>query len=431
VWVDVPSQPSTTHVVAALAAAVAEARARGCDPMTDLQVLSPMRRGPLGTDALNAHLRPLLNPLSQLPALGLAGALGAAAPATVWEGLAALAPLGLGDRVLQTTNDYTRGVVNGDLGVLQSARFPDGTTVEAVGVARAVLSLPDGQRCCIDLAPCLAGGGPSVTPLAPGAPSPLPSPPPPPSRARPSASPPTAASALRTFRREGRVTVHFRQSALGDDAHAVEYSPLEARRCMLPGFALTVHKAQGAEWPAVVVALHSSHFVMLSRGLLYSALARAQRCLVVLGTRQAAALAVTRARSLDRWSLLADRLRWELAQPAAIVAAASLAPTAPAPPATTDAERAEGAAPRAPPARGRAGRRSAAALDSVWSSVGVGVGVGVGVHMGVTSELAAVPPSPRSPPSTPQSLVEWWTLMELEAALEAATRRTGGGALRA
>lgn len=69
----------------------------GLDPTADVQVLAPMHRGPLGIDALNATLRAVLNPD------------GAAVPGT---------PLRVGDRVVQSRNDYEHELMNGERGVI-------------------------------------------------------------------------------------------------------------------------------------------------------------------------------------------------------------------------------------------------------------------------------------------------------------------------
>ncbi|MFQ5804688.1 MAG: ATP-dependent RecD-like DNA helicase [Candidatus Methylomirabilales bacterium] len=77
-------------------------------------------------------------------------------------------------------------------------------------------------------------------------------------------------------------------------------------------YAISVHKSQGSEYPAVVFPLHTSHYIMLQRNLLYTTLSRGRRLVVVVGTRQAVAIAVRNARLRERYSLLPDRLRRDL-----------------------------------------------------------------------------------------------------------------------
>jgi exodeoxyribonuclease V alpha subunit len=75
-----------------------------------------------------------------------------------------------------------------------------------------------------------------------------------------------------------------------------------------PAFALTVHKAQGSEYPAVVLPLFTEHFPMLRRAVLYTAMTRAKKLLVVVGQKRALAAAVADARRSERFGLLARRL---------------------------------------------------------------------------------------------------------------------------
>lgn len=180
--------------------------AYGLDPKRDVMVLTPMRRGPLGTERLNAFLQSALNPLEgrEPPAAG-------AAPA--------LRP---GDRVMQLRNDYEKEAFNGDLGEVQN--------VEG-GITYVML---DGRE------------------------------------------------------------VRYRRDEL--DALALAY-------------ASTIHKVQGSEFPAVIVVLHPSHHVLLTRALLYTAVTRAKRLVVLLGDERALARAVHNESSYDCQSKLEERLR--------------------------------------------------------------------------------------------------------------------------
>jgi exodeoxyribonuclease V alpha subunit len=74
-------------------------------------------------------------------------------------------------------------------------------------------------------------------------------------------------------------------------------------------YAATVHKSQGSEYPAVVIPVHTQHFVMLQRNLLYTAVTRARRLVVLVGTRKALSLAVRNADVAQRCSRLDVRLR--------------------------------------------------------------------------------------------------------------------------
>ncbi len=74
-------------------------------------------------------------------------------------------------------------------------------------------------------------------------------------------------------------------------------------------YALTVHKAQGSEYPAVVMVLHSTHYIMMRRNLLYTALTRAQKLAVIIGDRKGLWKAVRTADEAERYTRLAARLR--------------------------------------------------------------------------------------------------------------------------
>lgn len=76
-----------------------------------------------------------------------------------------------------------------------------------------------------------------------------------------------------------------------------------------PAFAITVHRSQGSEYPAVVIPLVMGHAVMLQRNLLYTAITRARRLLVLIGSRRALRLAIDNAQPSQRRSALAARLR--------------------------------------------------------------------------------------------------------------------------
>jgi exodeoxyribonuclease V alpha subunit len=73
-------------------------------------------------------------------------------------------------------------------------------------------------------------------------------------------------------------------------------------------YAVTVHKAQGGEYPAVVLPLVTEHYPMLQRNLLYTAVTRGKRLVVVVGSKRALSLAIRNSTVAMRWSRLAERL---------------------------------------------------------------------------------------------------------------------------
>lgn len=184
------------------------------DPIRDVQVLSPMRRGELGVETLNRELQATLNPpRGREKALTLEH----------WEEGAGKENLRVGDRVMQTTNDYDRDVSNGDVGWVRS----------------------------ID---------------------------------------PEAA--------EVRVQFGDRTVVYGED---------ELPQLTL-AYAVTIHKSQGSEYPAVVLPMHSQHYIMLQRNLLYTALTRGRRLVCIVGGKRALGRAVRNSTRADRRTGLAEFL---------------------------------------------------------------------------------------------------------------------------
>jgi exodeoxyribonuclease V alpha subunit len=171
----------------------------------EIQVLTPMNRGPLGAQALNLELQKLLNPGGR-------------------EIRAGDRSLRVGDRVIQLRNNYDKLVFNGEIG-----------RIVAVDTDR------------------------------------------------------------------GRVGVAF-------EDNRAQYELAELDELGL-AYAISVHKSQGSQYPAVVIPLHPSHYLMLRRNLLYTAITRAERVCVLVGTRSAMMQAVRNADERRRYSRLADRLR--------------------------------------------------------------------------------------------------------------------------
>jgi len=74
-------------------------------------------------------------------------------------------------------------------------------------------------------------------------------------------------------------------------------------------FAVSVHKSQGSEYPAVVMPMLTQHYMMLQRNLLYTAITRARQLVVLVGTRRAIGIAVRNNKVRERHSGLSVRLR--------------------------------------------------------------------------------------------------------------------------
>jgi exodeoxyribonuclease V alpha subunit len=92
------------------------------------------------------------------------------------------------------------------------------------------------------------------------------------------------------------------------EGREVEYDWLDADE-LVHAFAVSVHKSQGSEYPAVVIPLLTQHYLMLQRNLLYTAVTRAKKLCVLVGTRKAIAMAVKNATVAQRYSGLEVRLK--------------------------------------------------------------------------------------------------------------------------
>ncbi len=92
------------------------------------------------------------------------------------------------------------------------------------------------------------------------------------------------------------------------DGREVTYGFGELDELVL-AYATTIHKSQGSEYPAVVIPVSTQHYAMLTRNLLYTALTRGKRLVVLVGQRRALAIAVRNASQSQRWSRLREWLR--------------------------------------------------------------------------------------------------------------------------
>ncbi|HKB15003.1 MAG TPA: ATP-binding domain-containing protein, partial [Planctomycetota bacterium] len=107
----------------------------------------------------------------------------------------------------------------------------------------------------------------------------------------------------------GRLFVRFADRTVGYERGDLEDLSL--------AYAVSVHRAQGSEYPAVVLPLVTAHYLLLRRSVLYTAVTRAKRLVVLIGSRRALALAVRNDGEVRRHSCLAERLRFSAAAPPA------------------------------------------------------------------------------------------------------------------
>jgi len=110
----------------------------------------------------------------------------------------------------------------------------------------------------------------------------------------------------RIIRIEGKnVVVAFPERAEGD---YVTYAQGEVEELQL-AYAMSVHKSQGSEYPCVILLMVPSHYIMLQRNLLYTAVTRAKERVLVVGSKNAVRTAVENDKTKRRYSLLAERLQ--------------------------------------------------------------------------------------------------------------------------
>jgi len=184
----------------------------GFDPVEDIQVLTPMNRGTIGTQRLNAALQNALNPAPKSESVERYG--------VVYR---------LNDKVMQIRNNYDKDVFNGDIGRIRRID-------------------KENQEIGVEV--------------------------------------------------DGRVLTY-------------DFSELEE---LVLAYAVTVHKAQGSEYPAVILPILTQHYVMLQRNLLYTGMTRARKLAVIVGSKKALAIAVHNSQIQRRYTLLGDRLKGLLEQ---------------------------------------------------------------------------------------------------------------------
>jgi exodeoxyribonuclease V alpha subunit len=180
----------------------------GIHPIADVQVLCPMNRGSVGVRELNDRLQGVLNPLRvgepEIERFGYR--------------------FRVGDKVIQTENDYDKEVFNGDIGQIASIDL----------VEREIM-----------------------------------------------------------IRYDNRIV-------------AYDFGELDE---ISPAYAISIHKSQGSEFPAVVIPLAIQQYMLLERNLIYTGITRGKRLVMVIGEPKALRIAVRKNNTRLRRSGLQDRLR--------------------------------------------------------------------------------------------------------------------------
>jgi exodeoxyribonuclease V alpha subunit len=176
----------------------------GFHPVKNIQVLTPMHKGILGTTNLNMELQKRLNPDPRSLTLGNK-------------------TLRWGDKVMQVVNNYDREVFNGDIGWISEID-------------------PEDREVTIDF--------------------------------------------------DGRL-VHY------------DYSDLDE---VVLAYAISVHKSQGSEYPVVILPVTTQHYLLLQRNLIYTAMTRARKLVILIGTKKALAIAINNNKPRLRYTYLSERL---------------------------------------------------------------------------------------------------------------------------
>ncbi|UMZ75028.1 AAA family ATPase [Natranaerofaba carboxydovora] len=104
---------------------------------------------------------------------------------------------------------------------------------------------------------------------------------------------------------EGSIKVRFEENT---EDRIIEYERNELDS-LIPAYAVSVHKSQGSEYPVVVMPVTTQHFIMLQRNLIYTAITRAKKLVVLVGTKKAIGMAISNNKVESRNSLLDYRLK--------------------------------------------------------------------------------------------------------------------------
>ncbi len=179
----------------------------GMSSFTDVQVLSPMTKGIIGTKNLNLELQKILipdnSPDNEVRAFG-----------NYFK---------LKDKVMQTSNNYDKNIYNGDIGVISKIN-------------------KDNQELIVNF--------------------------------------------------EGRGVIY-------------KFDELEE---LMLAYAITIHKSQGSEYNSVIIPLMMQHYPMLQRNLIYTAITRAKKLVIIVGQKKALTIAINKKAFGTRYSTLKKRL---------------------------------------------------------------------------------------------------------------------------
>lgn len=105
-----------------------------------------------------------------------------------------------------------------------------------------------------------------------------------------------------------RIDIEEGQIIVEMDNGLVSYDSTELDE-LVHAYAVSIHKSQGSEYPAVIIPVLSQHYVMLQRNLLYTGITRGKKLVIIVGSKKAVAIAVRNDKTRKRWTWLAERLQ--------------------------------------------------------------------------------------------------------------------------
>jgi exodeoxyribonuclease V alpha subunit len=74
-------------------------------------------------------------------------------------------------------------------------------------------------------------------------------------------------------------------------------------------YAITVHKSQGSEYPAVIIPILSQHFILLQRNLIYTGITRGKKLVVIVGCKKALSIGIRNDKIIRRYTYLSERIK--------------------------------------------------------------------------------------------------------------------------
>ncbi len=92
------------------------------------------------------------------------------------------------------------------------------------------------------------------------------------------------------------------------DGRTVTYEFNELDELIL-AYAISVHKSQGSEYPAVIIPVLTQHYLLLQRNLIYTAITRGKKLVYLVGTKKALSIAIRNDKTRKRYSMLAQRIK--------------------------------------------------------------------------------------------------------------------------